>query len=497
MDTSARLGLPYLAPAQLQKHVTLNEALTRLDVLVQCTAVSRTVTAQPPDPADGDLFILPDSAAGSRWSGYPPGALVRFEAGGWAVQPVAEGVLVWIVDEATAVVRHDGGWLAWGETLGAVQNLDRLGLNTTADAANPFAARLNTALWTARNVADGGDGDLRMTFNKEAASDVGSLLFQSGYSGRAELGLVGDDDLTLKVSADGAAWRAAMVVDRTTGAVAFPAGGGRAETFIVSTSGPWTPPAWARRLDILAVGAGGGGGSGAVGASGARFGGGGGGAGGVATASWPTADLTSALSIVIGAAGPAGVSGVPGVSGVEFSGGSGGSTTLSTSGHVLLTAPGGFGGQGGDALSGLGGAGGAGIPTSNGGGDSRVAAAALPGASLQRPDASGGGGAGGGLDASDVARNGGPGGAGGTLTRLMTGGTGGSGAPGGSGAMSPAPALSWAGGGGGGGGASLTTGHAGGAGAVGAGGGGGGAGVSASGAGSLGGAGFVRIVAVG
>ena len=32
-NQSARLGLPYLAAGQLQKHVTLNEALTRLDAL--------------------------------------------------------------------------------------------------------------------------------------------------------------------------------------------------------------------------------------------------------------------------------------------------------------------------------------------------------------------------------------------------------------------------------------------------------------------------------
>ncbi|WP_238313978.1 hypothetical protein [Methylobacterium crusticola] len=44
-----------------------------------------------------------------------------------------------------------------------------------------------------------------------------SLLFQSGYAGRAELGLIGDDDLCLKVSADGAAWHEALRVDRATG----------------------------------------------------------------------------------------------------------------------------------------------------------------------------------------------------------------------------------------------------------------------------------------
>lgn len=35
MDTSPRLTLPYLMPNQAQKHVTHNEALRQLDVLVQ------------------------------------------------------------------------------------------------------------------------------------------------------------------------------------------------------------------------------------------------------------------------------------------------------------------------------------------------------------------------------------------------------------------------------------------------------------------------------
>lgn len=34
-DTTANLGLPFILPAQAQKHVTHNEALQRLDVLVQ------------------------------------------------------------------------------------------------------------------------------------------------------------------------------------------------------------------------------------------------------------------------------------------------------------------------------------------------------------------------------------------------------------------------------------------------------------------------------
>ena len=87
-----------------------------------------------------------------------------------------------------------------------LQNLALLGIGTTADATNPFSAKLNKALWTAKTAAEGGDGDLRYTMNKETAADVLSLLLQRGFSGRAEIGLIGDDDLTFKVSPDGSTW---------------------------------------------------------------------------------------------------------------------------------------------------------------------------------------------------------------------------------------------------------------------------------------------------
>src|SRR5690606_9517873 len=63
---------------------------------------------------------------------------------------------------------------------------------------------------------------LRYVMNKESAARTLSLLLQSAYSGRAELGLIGSDDLSLKVSADGTSWNEAMVVSRSTGKVRLP-----------------------------------------------------------------------------------------------------------------------------------------------------------------------------------------------------------------------------------------------------------------------------------
>ena len=212
-DATPRLALPYLAAGQAQKHLTLNEALAALDGLVQTAVESRAVAAEPAAPADGALYLLPAARTGAEWSLHPPGSLLRFEAGGWTRLAAPDGLVALVGDEGRLILRRAGAWVDLADALGALQNLERLGLGTAADAVNPLSAKLNKALFAARGAAEGGDGDLRITLNKEAAGDVLSLLFQTGFSGRAEVGLIGDDRLAVKTSVDGSAWSAALVVD--------------------------------------------------------------------------------------------------------------------------------------------------------------------------------------------------------------------------------------------------------------------------------------------
>lgn len=478
-DFSARLALPYLAAGQMQKHVTLNTALTRLDALLQTAAVSRTTTVQPVAPADGDLYILPADAEGSAWAGRGEGALMRFEAGGWTAVPTPPGLIAVVRDEAVVVIRDQTGWTPLGAWLGEAQGLSRLGLGTTADATNPLSAKLNAALFTARAVEEGGDGDLRLTFNKQAAPDVLSLLFQSGYAARAELGLIGDDDLGLKTCDETGVWRSVFRVDRNTGRAAFDQGAMRRETILMTADGDYSPPAWARWVEAVCVGGGGAGGAGLAGPAGTpRFGGGGGGAGGLSQGGWAVENLEGPVSITVGAGGQTGA---------------GGESRIAAKGVILLRASGGSAGSTGASGGAAGGPGGLGLRPANAGGASSITASGETGVESLCPDGPGGGGGGGGLSAADTARPGGGGGAGGWSTARAPGG-----AAGASGGASD-PALSLVGGGGGGGTAS-----AGGAGApggsgggFGGGGGGGGAGLTAGGAGGSGAAGAVRITVFG
>ncbi|MFZ5667917.1 MAG: DUF2793 domain-containing protein [Pseudomonadota bacterium] len=115
-DATPRLGLPYVAAGQAQKHVTVNEAFARLDGLVQTAVVSRTTAAEPAAPDEGDLFILPADPTGVTWGGRAEGDLMRFEAGGWTSVEPSPGHLVWILDEGRAFV-FDGDWTPLTQSL--------------------------------------------------------------------------------------------------------------------------------------------------------------------------------------------------------------------------------------------------------------------------------------------------------------------------------------------------------------------------------------------
>ena len=110
MSHSPRLSLPYLAPQQSQKHVVVNEALRRLDALAQISAASAAVAAQPANPSDGDVYILPPGKTGAAWSGMANHALARWIDGAWEEIAPRAGWSAYVAD-AAGVLYFDGA--AW------------------------------------------------------------------------------------------------------------------------------------------------------------------------------------------------------------------------------------------------------------------------------------------------------------------------------------------------------------------------------------------------
>ena len=57
----------------------------------------------------------------------------------------------------------------------------------------------------------------QVKLNKASVADTASLLFQTDFSGRAEMGTAGQDDFAIKVSADGSSWTTALAFDAASG----------------------------------------------------------------------------------------------------------------------------------------------------------------------------------------------------------------------------------------------------------------------------------------
>jgi hypothetical protein len=212
-ETTDILSLPYIMPSQAQKHVTHNEAIAALDLLVQ--AVVADEAAAPPDtPAAGDRLIVAADATGA-FAGQA-NAIAVFRDGGWVFVAPQIGWTAYDRTRERVVVFTGGGW----EELPPPNALavDTIGVNAAADAANRLAVASAASLFTHEGT------DHRLKVNKAAEADTASLLFQNGYSGRAEMGLAGSDDFAIKVSPDGASWKNAMSIDRATGRPSFPEG---------------------------------------------------------------------------------------------------------------------------------------------------------------------------------------------------------------------------------------------------------------------------------
>lgn len=213
MQTSPRLGLAYIQPQQAQKHVTANETFRRLDALAQLSVKSGATPAQPAAPAEGDAYILPASPAGPDWSAFAAGAIAVFQDGAWAAIAPRTGFRAFVIDEGALRVFDGAAWALISGSGGT-----QLGVNTAPDSVNRLAVKSDAVLFHHDDVTPG-DGGVQVKIDKANAGETASLLWQTAASTRAELGLVGSDDLIVKVSPDGAAFKTALFIDKTSAMV--------------------------------------------------------------------------------------------------------------------------------------------------------------------------------------------------------------------------------------------------------------------------------------
>ncbi len=206
-DHSPRLALPFIQPSQAQKHVTHNEALATLDTVVQLAVEAVEATIPPAAPEGGEVWAIGPAPEGA-WAGQA-GRVATLIDDTWRFIAPQEG---WIaLDKSTGrLLRQAGGdWAPLAPP--DLVNLAGVGINAGFDAVNRLTVTSPATLFNHEGAGH------QLKINKAAEGDTASLLFQTGFGGRAEMGTAGSDDFAIKVSADGGAWFTALSLDAASG----------------------------------------------------------------------------------------------------------------------------------------------------------------------------------------------------------------------------------------------------------------------------------------
>lgn len=141
MTETANLALPLLSPAQAQKHVTVNEALSRLDGVVQLRLIAVDQDIPPVAPNAGDAYGIGANPQG-LWAGQA-GRIALFLNGGWEFVTPKRGFRALILDQGVGAIFDGLAWRLGGVTLspaGASLNFAQDTLEVDLAGAGPITS---------------------------------------------------------------------------------------------------------------------------------------------------------------------------------------------------------------------------------------------------------------------------------------------------------------------------------------------------------------------
>lgn len=156
MTSSPNLSLPYLSAAQAQKHVTVNEALTRLDGVVQLRLSSVDVISPPPSPIEGAVYAI--GATPTEEFANAAGKLALFTNGGWDFITPATGWQAYLIPTGARLVFDGTNWRAAPASTGAFGggvDIRSMTLDLTLTAGNTLTTE---ALFPERSIGLGVTG---------------------------------------------------------------------------------------------------------------------------------------------------------------------------------------------------------------------------------------------------------------------------------------------------------------------------------------------------
>lgn len=108
-DATARFALPLLAAGQAQKELFHNEALARIDALLQPVVEAIGQNDPPASPSPGQCWIVGAAPSGG-WAGQAA-SLAAWTEGGWRFVAPRTGMALWSLADGLPVRFDGGGWI--------------------------------------------------------------------------------------------------------------------------------------------------------------------------------------------------------------------------------------------------------------------------------------------------------------------------------------------------------------------------------------------------
>src|SRR5687768_17806382 len=96
MTVTTNLGITLVEQSQAQKEVTVNEAFTRIDSILNTGAISKSVNTPPGSPSTGDLYIVGTAPTGD-WA--EKAKQLAYYDQSWRFIVPKEGMLLCVNDE--------------------------------------------------------------------------------------------------------------------------------------------------------------------------------------------------------------------------------------------------------------------------------------------------------------------------------------------------------------------------------------------------------------
>jgi hypothetical protein len=143
MSNSPRIGLPFLDAAQAQKHITMNEALARLDTVAAARVETMASMSPPVSPIEGEAHLVP-AGAGGDWVGQN-GKVAVFLNGGWDYITPWAGWRIWIANETGFAVYDGSDWQLVSQPLSPGGALSALRHAEIDHSVAPTATSVTTA----------------------------------------------------------------------------------------------------------------------------------------------------------------------------------------------------------------------------------------------------------------------------------------------------------------------------------------------------------------